>query len=58
MQAMQRGVHQAISTHSIAKIVDNPPTRRQRAALRVVLPILRRVAARLIGYGFRPERLR
>ena len=58
MQAIQRRVHQAISTHGIAKIVDNPPTRGQRVALRVGLPILRRVAARLIGYGFRPERLR
>ena len=57
MQAMQRRVHQAISTHGIAKIVDNPPTRRQQAALRLILPILRRAAARLIGYGFRPERL-
>jgi 2-polyprenyl-6-methoxyphenol hydroxylase-like FAD-dependent oxidoreductase len=57
MQALQRAVHEAIATHGLARVVDNPPTRGQRAALRIVLPILRRVAARMIGYGFRPERL-
>lgn len=58
MQRLQRGVHQAIASGAFAHIVDNPPTRGQRAALRSILPVLRPLAARMIGYGFRPERIK
>ncbi|MDL9978231.1 FAD-dependent oxidoreductase [Microbacterium candidum] len=58
MQRLQRGVHGAIATGALARVVDNPPTRGQRAALRSILPALLPLAARMIGYGFRPERIR
>ncbi len=57
MQGIQRRAHVFLGTGRVAQLIDNPPTRRQRAALRLLLPILRRVAARVVGYGFRPERL-
>jgi hypothetical protein len=38
-------------------VIANPPTRVQRTFLRFVLPIVKPVVARLVGYGFRPERL-
>jgi 2-polyprenyl-6-methoxyphenol hydroxylase-like FAD-dependent oxidoreductase len=57
MQAIQRRAHVFLGTGRVAQLIDNPPTRRQRAVLRLALPIMRRVAARVVGYGFRPERL-
>ena len=58
MQRIQRAVHARIATGRGVKILDDPPTRRQRIAMRLALPLLRPLAARIVGYGFRPERLR
>ncbi len=57
MQAIQRAAHRLIASGRRGRIIDNPPTRVQRAVLRLVLPTLRPLMARLIGYGFRPERV-
>lgn len=57
MQRIQRAVHRTIATGRGVRLVDNPPTRMQRAVMRVAIPIARRLMARLVGYGFRPERL-
>ena len=58
MQRIQRAVHARIATGRGVKLLDDPPTRRQRIAMRLALPLLRPLAARIVGYGFRPERLR
>ncbi|MEF2976105.1 FAD-dependent oxidoreductase [Subtercola sp. YIM 133946] len=58
MQRMQRGVHRVLGTGAGLRVLHNPPTAVERAVLRVLLPVIRPVAARLVGYGFRPERLR
>ncbi len=55
MQAVQRRAHRAIAAGAVTRIVDDPPTRGQRAAMRLVLPVVKPVAARVVGYGFRPE---
>ncbi|MDX2378061.1 FAD-dependent oxidoreductase [Microbacterium sp. LRZ72] len=57
MQLLQRGLHRTIATGRGVQLLDNPPTRVQRAVIRALLPGLRPVAARVVGYGFRPERL-
>ena len=56
MQRIQRMVHRLINRPP-GRILHNPPTPRERAVLRVVIPIVRRVLPRLAGYGFRPERI-
>lgn len=58
MQAVQRVVHRRIASGDLPDLIANPPTRGQRAFLRYALPVLKPVMARLVGYGFRPERLR
>jgi 2-polyprenyl-6-methoxyphenol hydroxylase-like FAD-dependent oxidoreductase len=57
MQTLQRVIHRTIATGRGIRVLHNPPTRRERAVLRLVIPIVRPLAARVIGYGFRPERL-
>jgi len=57
MQRVQRAAHRFLGTGQVARLLDNPPTRMQRAVLRVALPLLRPVLARVVGYGFRSERL-
>jgi 2-polyprenyl-6-methoxyphenol hydroxylase-like FAD-dependent oxidoreductase len=57
MQALQRLLHRTIASGRGIRLLHNPPTRRERAALRLIIPIVRPVGARVIGYGFRPERL-
>ncbi|QAY61793.1 FAD-dependent oxidoreductase [Microbacterium protaetiae] len=57
MQAIQRRAHGLISAGVPSRIIDNPPTRRQRTVMRLVLPAIRPLVARMVGYGFRPERL-
>ncbi|RFA21341.1 monooxygenase [Subtercola boreus] len=57
MQRLQRSVHRIIGTGAGKRVLQNPPTRRQRVALRVAIPIIRPIAARVVGYGFRPERI-
>jgi 2-polyprenyl-6-methoxyphenol hydroxylase-like FAD-dependent oxidoreductase len=57
MQAIQRRAHAMLGTGQVSHVIDNPPTRAQRAFLRTVLPLARPILARLVGYGFRPEKL-
>ncbi|KHK99563.1 monooxygenase [Microbacterium mangrovi] len=57
MQAVQRAVHARIASGALSDLIANPPTRRQRLFLRAVLPRVKPLVARLVGYGFRPERL-
>lgn len=57
MQAVQRRAHRALSAGLAARLIDNPPTSRQRAVMRIALPVLKPLLARMVGYGFRPERL-
>lgn len=57
MQTMQRVAHRMILSGGLARVLDNPPTRRQRLVLRLLLPALRPLIARIVGYGFLPERL-
>jgi 2-polyprenyl-6-methoxyphenol hydroxylase-like FAD-dependent oxidoreductase len=57
MQTLQRTIHRTIATGRGIRVLHNPPTRRARAVLRLVIPVMRPLAARIIGYGFRPERL-
>jgi 2-polyprenyl-6-methoxyphenol hydroxylase-like FAD-dependent oxidoreductase len=57
MQALQRLLHRTIASGRGIRLLHNPPTRRERAALRLIIPIVRPIGARVIGYGFRPERL-
>ncbi|GAA3773707.1 FAD-dependent oxidoreductase [Microbacterium kribbense] len=57
MQAIQYRAHRFIASGRIGRIISHPPTRPQRVVLRLVLPLLTPLLARLVGYGFRPERL-
>jgi 2-polyprenyl-6-methoxyphenol hydroxylase-like FAD-dependent oxidoreductase len=57
MQRVQLGVHRVIGEGSGVRVLRNPPTRSQRAVLRLLIPTIRPLAARLVGYGFRPERI-
>lgn len=57
MQRLQQVVHRAIGRPR-ERILHNPPTRRERIVLRIAVPIARRLLPRLVGYGFRPERIR
>ncbi|GAA1945576.1 FAD-dependent oxidoreductase [Microbacterium aquimaris] len=57
MQRIQRAVHARIATGHGLKVLDNPPTRTQRAVMRLALPLFRPVVARVVGYGFRREPL-
>ncbi|WDG16995.1 FAD-dependent oxidoreductase [Microbacterium sp. Clip185] len=56
MQRLQQVVHRAIGRPR-PRILHNPPTRRERIVLRIAIPIARRLLPRLVGYGFRPERI-
>ncbi|GAA3634406.1 FAD-dependent oxidoreductase [Microbacterium awajiense] len=57
MQRIQQVVHRAIANGRAVRVLDNPPTRAQRAVMRVAIPVARPLVARMVGYGFRPERL-
>jgi hypothetical protein len=57
MQMLQRVLHRTIATGRGINVLHNPPTRRERVVLRLVIPVVRPLAARIVGYGFRPERL-
>jgi 2-polyprenyl-6-methoxyphenol hydroxylase-like FAD-dependent oxidoreductase len=56
MQALQLRAHRLIAGRSAA-ILHTPPRWYELAMLALVLPIARRAAARIVGRGFRPERL-
>jgi 2-polyprenyl-6-methoxyphenol hydroxylase-like FAD-dependent oxidoreductase len=55
MQRIQVAVHRAIG--SGRALVHDPPTAFERTVPAAVLSTLRPLTARLIGYGFRPERI-
>jgi 2-polyprenyl-6-methoxyphenol hydroxylase-like FAD-dependent oxidoreductase len=57
MQPLQLQLHRLIAKPGGGAVLSNPPTARQRAALRVVIPLARRIMPRLLGLGFRPERI-
>ncbi|HEU0205301.1 MAG TPA: FAD-dependent oxidoreductase [Pseudolysinimonas sp.] len=56
MQRIQLALHRTIAKGG-AQLLHAPPTRRERVLLANLLPVLRPLAVRLIGYGFRPERI-
>ena len=55
MQALQLRLHAAIARPNAEPLLASPPTAGQRAALNLMVPVIRRVAPTLIGRGFRPE---
>ena len=57
MQRMQRVAHRLIDSATSRTVIHNPPTMRERFVIAVVLPRLRPILARIVGYGFRPERI-
>jgi 2-polyprenyl-6-methoxyphenol hydroxylase-like FAD-dependent oxidoreductase len=57
MQPIQLVLHRRIARPGSGISLSNPPPWHTRALLRVGLPLLQWTAARLIGRGFRPERL-
>jgi 2-polyprenyl-6-methoxyphenol hydroxylase-like FAD-dependent oxidoreductase len=57
MQPIQLLLHRTIARPGSGVSLPNPLPRRTRLLLKLVLPIMQRIAARLIGRGFRPERV-
>jgi hypothetical protein len=57
MQPIQIQLHKVIAKPGGGGFLRNPMPWWQRIAVAVALPALRRVAARMVGRGFRPERL-
>lgn len=57
MQPIQLLVHKAIAKPGGGSFVANPMRWWQRAVAAVVLPVARRMTARIVGRGFRPERI-
>jgi 2-polyprenyl-6-methoxyphenol hydroxylase-like FAD-dependent oxidoreductase len=57
MQRMQRVAHRLIDSATTRTIIHSPPTLRERFVIAVVLPRIRPILARILGYGFRPERI-
>ncbi len=55
MQPLQLRMHKMIAKPGGGAFLANPMTWWQRAIAALVLPILRRVTARIVGRGFRPE---
>ncbi|GAA1953614.1 FAD-dependent oxidoreductase [Microbacterium deminutum] len=58
MQRIQRIAHGVIGSGGGLHLLHNPPTRRERMVMRVAIPTARPILARIVGYGFRPERIR
>jgi hypothetical protein len=56
MQRIQLALHRTIARGG-AQLLHAPPTLRERILLANLLPVIRPLAVRLIGYGFRPERI-
>ena len=56
MQRIQLTLHRTIAKGG-AQVLHSPPTLRERVLLANLLPILKPLAVRLVGYGFRPERI-
>ncbi|TQL48002.1 2-polyprenyl-6-methoxyphenol hydroxylase-like FAD-dependent oxidoreductase [Homoserinimonas aerilata] len=57
MQRLQMRLHEVIAKPGGGAFLPNPMTWWQRAIAAVVLPLLRRIAARVVGRGFTPERI-
>jgi 2-polyprenyl-6-methoxyphenol hydroxylase-like FAD-dependent oxidoreductase len=57
MQPIQLTLHRRIAKAGSGISLSNPPPWYIRALLRMGLPLLQWIAARLVGRGFRPERL-
>lgn len=57
MQPLQLRLHKVIAKPGGGAFLPNPMLWWQRAIAVVILPILRRVTARIVGRGFRPEKL-
>lgn len=57
MQPLQLRIHKVIAKPGGGAFVANPMRWWQRAIAAVILPILRRVTARIVGRGFRPEKI-
>ncbi len=58
IQPVQLQLHKVIARPNAGAILPNPLPRRVKLALAVLLPSARIFTARLIGRGFRPERIR
>ena len=58
MQPIQLALHREIARPGGGAIMPNPPTTGAKIFLAVVVPVIRRVAARIVGRGFRPEKIR
>ena len=56
MQRIQIALHRTIAKGG-AELLHAPPTVRERILLANLLPIIKPIAVRLVGYGFRPERI-
>jgi hypothetical protein len=57
MQPLQLQLHKRIANAGPGVSLPNPLPRRVRRVLRLLLPLVRRVAARVVGRGIRPEHL-
>ncbi len=57
MQPIQLRLHRIIAKPGGGGLLPNPMALWQRTVAALLLPVLRRVSARLIGRGFRPERI-
>lgn len=57
MQPLQLRMHKVIAKPGGGAFLTNPMRWWQRAIAAVILPILRRVTARIVGRGFRPEKI-
>ena len=57
MQRIQLTLHRTIAKGGGARLLHAPPTLRERILLANLLPVIKPLAVRLVGYGFRPERI-
>jgi len=57
MQRMQRVAHRLIGRATATTVIHTPPRLRERFVIAVLLPRIRPILARIVGYGFRPERI-
>lgn len=57
MQPIQLALHRAVAKPGGGAILHSPMRRRERVIAAVLLPLLRRAGARMVGRGFRPERI-
>ncbi|HKD96692.1 MAG TPA: FAD-dependent oxidoreductase [Micromonosporaceae bacterium] len=58
MQGLQVRVHRVIADGGGMRLFHSPPTRVERATAAAVVRVVRPLGARLVGYGFRPERIK